>query len=181
MTDEDILHLLKDPRTLERGFRMLMVKYQERLYWHVRRMVRDHDDADDVIQNTFVKVYKGLPRFKEKAKLYTWMYRIATNEAITFLNQRKRRATTSLQNEELNLTERLEADVFFDGAAATAKLVRAIEMLPEKQRAVFNLRYYDEMSYRDMSEVLQTSVGALKASYHHAVKKIEAFFKGAEV
>ncbi|MDX1479426.1 MAG: sigma-70 family RNA polymerase sigma factor, partial [Saprospiraceae bacterium] len=105
MTDDDILRLLRDPGTLERGFRMLMVKYQERLYWHVRRMVTDHDDADDVIQNTFVKVYKGLPGFKGNAKLYTWMYRIATNEAITFLNQRKRRATTSLHNEEHNLSE----------------------------------------------------------------------------
>lgn len=181
LSDEDILNLLEDKGSLERGFGLLMGKYQERLYWHVRRMVVDHDDADDVIQNTFVKVFKGLHRFERKSKLYTWLYRIATNEAITFLNARKRKATTSLDNETLNLSERLTADVFFDGDAATARLIQAIDTLPEKQRVVFNMRYYDEMSYQDISDVLGTSVGALKASYHHAAKKIEAYFKEAPI
>lgn len=155
-----------------------MEQYQERLYWHIRRMVIDHEDANDVLQNCFIKVYRSIQNFEGKSKLYTWLYRIATNEAITFLNQKKRRAASSIDEEESSLSNQLEADAYFDGDELQQRLQNALEQLPEKQRLVFNLRYYDEMGYQEMSAVLGTSVGALKASYHHAVKKVEAFIRG---
>lgn len=179
ITDEQLLGLLHDQATFEKGFRLLMEAYQERLYWHIRRMVLEHEDANDVIQNVFIKVFKSIARFEGKSKLYTWLYRIATNEAITFLNKKKRKASESLDNEEHNLANQLKADSYFDGEKAALKLQLALNSLPDKQRTVFNLRYYDEMSYKEISEVLDTSVGALKASYHHAVKKIEKYFKAA--
>jgi RNA polymerase sigma-70 factor, ECF subfamily len=180
-TDDDILSLLNEKISYERGFRLLMQKYQEPLYRHIRRMVFNHDDADDVIQNTFIKVYRNIERFEGKSKLFTWLYRIATNEAITFLNSKNRKETDTLDSTETaHLANRLQADVFFDGDEIQMKLQQAMAVLPDKQRAVFNLRYYDEMPYEEMSEVLETSVGALKASYHHAVKKIESFFKGID-
>lgn len=157
----------------QQGFRLLLEQYQERLYWHIRRMVVEHEDANDVLQNCLLKVFRNISKFKQQAKLYTWLYRIATNEAITFLNKKKRLATTSLDSEEGVYIEQIKADSFFDGDAAQQKLQRAIQKLPEKQKLVFNMRYYDEMPYLDISEILETSVGALKASYHHAVKKIE--------
>jgi RNA polymerase sigma-70 factor, ECF subfamily len=163
--DDTIMSLLREGGShAERGFRLLMETYQERLYWLVRRMVYDHEDANDVLQNCFVKVYRSSHTFEGKSKLYTWLYRIATNEAITFLNKKKQR-----------LANLLRADEHFDGDEAQIKLMAAIETLPDKQRQVFNLRYFDEMSYADMSELLGTSEGALKASFHHAVKKIEGF------
>ncbi len=181
-TDDDILSLLSEKTAYERGFRLLMQKYQEPLYRHVRRLVMDHDDADDVIQNTFIKVYRNIERFEGKSKLFTWLYRIATNEAITFLNTKNRKETDTLDSlETAHIAHRLQADVFFDGDDIQLKLQQAMAVLPDKQRAVFNLRYFDEMPYEEMSEVMGTSVGALKASYHHAVKKIEAFFKGIEI
>ncbi|MFK7810047.1 MAG: RNA polymerase sigma factor [Saprospiraceae bacterium] len=176
ITDQDILNLLQNDKDAEKGFRMLMQKYQERLYWHVRRMVTEHDDANDVIQNTFIKVYKSIQRFEGKSKLYTWLYRIATNEAITFLNKRKRKQTEAL-DDETNRINRLESDPYFDGERATMLLHQALEQLPEKQKIVFNLRYFDEMSYKEMEKVLETSVGALKASFHHALKKVQAYLK----
>lgn len=175
--DERILTLLSATATTEQGFRLLMETYQERLYWQVRRMVQDHEDANDVLQNCFVKVYRSIHRFKRESKLYTWLYRIATNEAITFLNKRKQKATASFDSEENNLSNQLKADPYFDGNEIQLKLKEAIGRLPEKQQLVFNLRYYDEMSYADMSEALRTSQGALKASFHHAAKKIEAFMR----
>jgi RNA polymerase sigma-70 factor, ECF subfamily len=180
-TDEDILSMLSEKNAYERGFRLLMQKYQEPLYRHVRRLVIDHDDADDVIQNTFIKVYRNIDRFEGKSKLFTWLYRIATNEAITFLTSKNRKETDTLDSPETaHLANRLQADVFFDGDEIQLKLQQAMAVLPDKQRAVFNLRYFNEMPYEQMSEVLETSIGALKASYHHAVKKIEGFFKGIE-
>ena len=137
----------------------------------------EHEDANDVIQNVFVKVYRSIGNFEGKSKLYTWLYRIATNEAITFLNKKKRRQTSSIDEEETDLANRLEADHYFDGNAAQLRLQQALVTLPTKQRLVFNMRYFDEMSYKDISSSLNTSVGALKASYHHAVKKVEAFLK----
>ncbi len=177
-TDDQILSLCQEKTKIEQGFKLLMLKYQERLYWHIRRMVSEHDDANDVIQNTFIKVYKSIHKFEGKSKLYTWLYRIATNEAITFLNKKKRKSTASLDNEEHNLNNQLKADDYFDGDEIQRKLQEALNQLPEKQKAVFNLRYFEEMSYAEMSEVLETSVGSLKASYHHAVKKIEVYLKG---
>lgn len=158
-----------------------MHKYQEKLYWHIRRIVQEHDDANDVIQNCFIKVYRNIDRFEKKSKLYTWLYRIATNEAITFVNRKKKKATTSIDDEESTVALKLEADPYFDGDAAQIQLQKALNTLPEKQRLVFNLRYFDEMSYKEMSDVLDTSVGALKASYHHAVKKIEQYLKQIEI
>lgn len=176
-TDEQILALLRAEHTYERGFRLLMGQYRERLYWHIRRLVLNHADADDVLQNTFIKIYRGIIHFEGKSKLYTWLYRIATNEALTHLQNRQRRQSQSLDDEALFLANRLRADEWFDGDEAQARLQIAIAQLPEKQRIVFNLRYFEEMPYEEMSAVLGTSVGALKASFHHATKKVEAFFK----
>ncbi len=182
ISDDHILDLLGTSATHERGFRLLMTRYQEPLYRHVRRMLYDHDDANDVIQNTFIKVFRNVERFEGKSKLYTWLYRIATNEAITFINSRQRKETDTIDDpENAQLANRLRADTFFDGDEVQIRLQQAIAILPDKQRTVFNLRYYDEMPYEEMSEVLGTSVGALKASYHHAVKKVEGFFKGIEI
>ncbi len=174
--DEEILSLLlqKGATAFERGFRLLIEKYQERLYWHIRRLVLDHEDANDVVQNCFIKAYRGIEGFEGKSSLYTWLYRIATNEALTFLNKQKKRNAEALDSGNgFDLT----ADPYFDGDDLQLKLQQALQQLPEKQRLVFNMRYFDEMPYGDISAVLDTSVGALKASYHHAAKKIEAFIR----
>ena len=176
ISDQEILNLLKADHTFEKGFRWLMGKYQERLYWHIRRMVVDHEDANDVIQNTFIKAWKGLDNFRADSKLYTWLYRIATNESITFINKRKKQRSEDLESEEAyQHNSYLVADDYFDGSEAEKKLYEALETLPDKQRAVFQLRYFEDMKYDDISEVTGTSVGGLKASYHHAVKKIEQY------
>ena len=176
--DNVLIDMILDPSTYETGFKLLVLKYQEPLYWHIRKLVHRHEDADDVIQNTFIKVFRNLKNFKRESKLYTWLYRIATNESITHINGLKRRA--GFEDESVvELQDHLKADEYFDGGEAERMMVQAIDRLPEKQRVVFNLRYYEEMSYNDMSQVLETSVGALKASYHHAVKKIEEYLKRA--
>src|SRR6187549_1646646 len=175
IADNELLIQFRDPVTKERAYTAIIKKYQEKLYWLVRRMVVDHDDANDVLQNVFIRVWKGLENFREDSQLYTWMYRIATNESLTFLEQQKKRASVPIDNEEGGLSNRLKADKNFDENKAEWKLQLAMQQLPEKQRAVFNLRYYDEMPYSEMSRVLETSEGALKASYHHAVKKIEDY------
>lgn len=176
ITDEQLHVMLLDSSTKEKGFRILMDRYQEKLYWHVRRIILDFDDTDDVVQNTFIKVFRNIHSFEGKSKLYTWLYRIATNEAITFKAQKQKKMADSIDNNP-GLSNTLNADLYFEGDEIQRKLLLAIEELPEKQRIVFNLRYYDEMPYEEMSAVLDTSVGALKASYHHAAKKIEAFLK----
>jgi len=175
LEDKELLLQFNDPATKERGFTAIIKKYQEKLYWHIRRMVVEHEDANDVLQNMFIKVWKGLENFREYSQLYTWMYRIATNECLSFLEQQKKRKTVSLSNEETGLSNQLKADKNFDINKAEWKLQLAMQQLPEKQKAVFILRYYDEMPYEEMSRVLETSEGALKASYHHAVKKIEDY------
>ena len=180
ISDEQILALVANESSFERGFRLLMEAFQERLYWHIRRLVGVHEDADDVLQNTFIKAYRGLANFEGKSKIYTWLYRIATNESLTFLGQRKRLAASSLDNPDSLVAQRLRADSFFDGDEIQLRLQVAIAQLPDKQRLVFNLRYFEEMPYEEMATLTDTSVGALKASYHHAVKKVEAFFKGIE-
>ncbi len=177
LDDRELLHQFRQPETKERAFTAIIKKHQEKLYWHIRRMVVDHDDANDVLQNMLVKVWKSLENFREDSQLYTWLYRIATNESITFIEQRKKRASVSFGDVESNLSNKIVADKDFDANRLEWKLQLAIQQLPEKQRAVFNLRYYDEMPYEEMSRVLETSEGALKASYHHAVKKIEEFIK----
>ena len=175
VAETQLIEELKEPKTQEQAFRKLMSEYKERLYWHIRKIVISHDDADDVLQNTFIKVYKNINTFKAESKLYSWMYRIATNEAITFINKRAKEKNIDVSELQYKLAENLEADVYFDGNEMQLQLQKAIATLPQKQQLVFNMRYFDEMKYDDMSEILETSVGALKASYHHAVKKIESF------
>lgn len=173
--DMELLRQFRSPETKEKAFTAIIKKYQEKLYWHIRRMVIDHEDSNDVLQNLFIKVWNGLDNFREDSQLYTWLYRIATNECLTFLDQQKRRGAVSFDDMAGGLSERLIADKHFDANKLEWKLQLAIQKLPEKQRLVFNLRYYDEMPYEEMSKILDTSEGALKASFHHAVKKIEEF------
>lgn len=176
ISDKELLIKFRDTNTRDEAFRLLVNKYQQRIYWHIRRMVIDHDDANDVVQNTFIKAWKGLSNFREDAKLYTWLYRIGSNESITFLNKKKKQNNVSLDDIQQNLANSLQSDVYFNGDETQLKLQQAILTLPEKQRLVFNMKYYDEMKYEEISEALGTSVGALKSSYHYAVKKIESFF-----
>lgn len=173
--DFELLESFKDPATKEKAFTGIIKKYQEKLYWHIRRMVVSHADADDVLQNVFIKVWKGLENFREDSQLYTWLYRIATNESLTFIAKLKKRSSISISDEETGLSNQLKSDSHFDANKLEWKLQLAIQSLPEKQRLVFNLRYYDEMPYQEMSKVLDTSEGALKASYHHAAKKVEDY------
>jgi RNA polymerase sigma factor (sigma-70 family) len=170
-----LLQQFREPATKEQGFTGIIKKYQEKLYWHIRRMVVDHEDANDVLQNIFIKVWKGLENFREDSRLYTWLYRIATNECLSFIEQQKRKASISMDEVVEVLSNKVKADSNFDANKLEWKLQLAIQQLQEKQRVVFNLRYYDEMPYEEMSRILDTSEGALKASYHHAAKKIEAF------
>lgn len=174
-TDDEILRLMRAEATHERGFSLLVAQYGERLYGQARRMVGVHGDADDVLQNALIRVFRGLTKFEGKSSLYTWMYRIVTNEAISFLAQRQRKATQPSHVDPDMWAQGLAAEPYLDGQAATAQLQEAVRRLPDKQRLVFELRYFGELSYRDMSSQLGTSEGALKASYHHAVKKIELF------
>jgi len=173
--DRELIADLKQEHKKDFAFQRLVKKYQERLYWHIRRIVLNHDDADDVLQNTYVKVWKSIDKFREESGLYTWLYRIATNESITFLNSQKRRKIIQFNDVSEYLMNNLMSDPYFEGDKIQLKLQEAIIKLPEKQRIVFNLKYFEEMKYDDMSKILDTSVGALKASYHHAVRKIEEY------
>jgi len=170
--DKDILELFR-AHDKGKSLDLLVSRYQKRLYWHIRKIVIVHEDADDVLQNTFIKVWKGLDTFRGDSALYTWMYRIATNEALHQLRQKAKGNTMSIHPIEYSLSKSLESDPYFSGDAIQLRLQQAILTLPEKQRLVFNMRYYDEMPYEEMSRILDTSVGALKASYHIAAKKIE--------
>jgi RNA polymerase sigma factor (sigma-70 family) len=173
--DAELLIQFRNPDTKEKAFTAIIKKYQEKLYWHIRRMVVEHEDANDVLQNVFIRVWNGLENFREDSQLYTWLYRVATNECLSFLDQQKRKSALPLDESESGLSNKVVADKYFDANKLEWKLQLAIQQLPEKQRLVFNLRYYDEMPYEEMSRVLDTSEGALKASYHHAVKKIEDY------
>jgi len=178
MEDAQILANVADKRTRDDAFGQLLKKYQQKIYWHVRRLVIDHDDADDLVQDIFIKVWKNLDNFREDAQLYTWLYRIATNECITFLNRKKQRHQISLDDESAAyLAETLADTTYFNGDQAQLKLQQALLTLPEKQRIVFNMKYFDDLKYEEISDILGTSVGALKASYHLAVKKIAHFFE----
>lgn len=169
---------LKNPKARDNAFRELLSLYQERLYWHIRRIVIDHDDTDDVLQNTFIKVYRNIDNFKGDSKLFSWMYRIATNEAITFINKKAKRNGISDAEVKDQIINKLEADIYFDGEAIQLKLQKAIALLPQKQQLVFNMKYFQDLKYTEISEILGTSVGGLKASYHIAVKKIEQELTG---
>ncbi len=174
-SDLQLVADLQTPQTREQAFRELMSLYKERLYWHIRKIVYSHDDADDVLQNTFIKVYRSIDGFKGQSKLYSWLYRIATNEAITHLNRNAKRMHLSSEEYQNHAVNSLTADTYFDGDEIQLKLQKAVATLPQKQQLVFNMKYFDDMKYKDMSEVLETSEGALKASYHLAVKKIESY------
>lgn len=179
MQDEkDFIKELLDPKTQNTAFQKLVREYQRPLYNHIRNIVLNHDDTDDVLQNTFVKVFQHLKSFKGDSKLFSWVYRIATNEAITFINQKAKRNGTTSEAMQTKIVENLQSDVYFDGNEIQLKLQKAIALLPEKQQLVFKMKYFEELKYEEMSEILGTSVGALKASYHHAVKKIEEFVNG---
>lgn len=175
LDDKVLLNEFKKEGLKEKAFTNIVKKYQEKLYWHIRRLVIEHEDSNDILQNMFIKVWNSLDNFREDSQLYTWLYRIATNESLTYLDQQKRRNSVSLNDVEEGLSNKIRADHHFDANKLEWKLQLAIQKLPEKQRIVFNLRYFDEMPYEEMSRVLETSEGALKASYHHAAKKIEDF------
>ena len=174
--DRDLILDLKTEGKKELAFRLLVKNYQQRLYWHIRKIVVSHDDADDLMQNVFIKVWKNIDSFREDSSLFTWLFRIATNESLSFLQQKKRRNIFSFDGVSDYLVETYESDAHFEGEELQKRLQLAVLKLPEKQRLVFNMKYYDEMKYEEIAEILKTSVGALKASYHHAVKKIEAHF-----
>jgi RNA polymerase sigma-70 factor (ECF subfamily) len=174
--ETQLIEQLRQPQTCRKAFNEIMRLYSEPLYWQIRRMVESHDDANDILQNTFLKAWQSVDGFRGDAKLSTWLYKIAFNESITFLAKERKRMSLSLDDEESHLVNLIESDEFVDGDELALKLRKAVASLPEKQRIVFNMKYYDEMKYEQMSEILGTSVGALKASYHLAVKKVEQYF-----
>jgi len=175
LQDKELLEKFKNPDTKNYAFNLLVRKYQEKVYWHVRKIVYDHEDANDLTQDIFVKVWKNLHKFNQKSSIYTWVYRIATNECLSFLQKKKRKLFGGGTEINEELVNKLEATEQLSGDEVQIKLQKAIASLPDKQRIIFNMKYYDEMKYNQISEILGTSVGALKASYHHAVKKIETF------
>ncbi|MCG9972661.1 RNA polymerase sigma factor [Christiangramia crocea] len=176
-SEDQFIERLKDSSSSQEAFRELIALYKERLYWHIRNIVKDHDDTDDILQNTFLKIFRNIDKFKGDSKLYSWMYRIATNESITFLNKKSRRLQITSEDLQNQIIDNLESDVYFEGSEIQLKLQKAISTLPDRQQQVFNMKYFQEMKYREMAEILNTSEGALKASYHHAAKKIEEFLK----
>lgn len=175
MEDPELLRKIRNPETRSYGFNLLVRAYQQRVYWHVRKMVVDHDDADDLTQEVFIKVHKHIDSFREDAQLFTWIYRIATNECLTFLNKKRRRFFLPLEDVGKELASKLDSSLEMTGDDIQIKLQKALLKLPDKQRLVFNMKYFDELSYEDMAQITKTSVGALKASYHHAVKKVEDY------
>jgi RNA polymerase sigma-70 factor, ECF subfamily len=176
-TDTELVKLFLDEKSRKTAFELIVRRYQEKLYWHIRKILISHDDTDDVLQNTMINAYYGLENFREDSSLYTWLYRIATNEALSAIKRKKRRLFMNLDDLRPQLEKSLIEDSYINGDDIQIKLQKAILTLPEKQRLVFNMKYFDDMRYEDISEILDTSVGALKASFHHAVKKIEKYLK----
>ncbi len=175
--ERDVLKLLQEESTQRKAFELIVAQYSEQLYWQIRRMVLSHEDANDLLQNTFIKAWTNIDYFRAEAKLSTWLYRIALNECLTFLNKQRSTMMVAIDDPEAAVLEKLESDPYFSGDHVQLMLQKALLSLPEKQRLVFNLKYYQEMKYEEMSDIFGTSVGALKASYHHAVKKIEKFLE----
>jgi len=178
--EKELVFALQSEAQLEKAFRILVSQYKERLYWHIRKIVLNHDDTDDVLQNTFIKIYRNISKFQGESKLYTWMYRIATNEAITFINKRAKKQNITIEEVKDKIIANLESDVYFEGNEIQILLQKAIATLPQKQQLVFNMKYFENHTYEQLSEILETSVGGLKSSYHIAVKKITAFLKSSE-
>lgn len=181
LNEELIISELQTKELREEAFRKLVSEYKERLYWQIRNMVLDHDDADDVLQNTFMKIYKHIGSFKGDSKLHTWMYRIAANESITFLNQKARQKRISIEEVKNEAARKLESDVYFEGDRFQLQFQKAIASLPERQRLIFTMKYFNDYTFEELSDVLNTSVGGLKSSYHIAVKKITEFIKTQEI
>ena len=179
-TEAELLLQLNNPHKRSAAFSGIVRSYQERLYWHIRKMVLSHEDANDVMQNTFMKAWNGIDNFRGESMVSTWLYRIATNETLTFLTNKRLRNLQSMDDEESLMFQNLQADSFFDGNEAEMKLQQAILTLPEKQRLVFNMKYFEDITYDEMEAILGTTTGALKASYHHAVKKVEEYVKSHE-
>lgn len=176
-TDQDLLALFRIEKHREEAFSILVTKYQKQLYWHIRKIVLSHQDADDILQNVFIKVWNNLLQFRKNAALYTWLYKIATNETITFIKKQKRNRLVSIDDYVNYIENKIEDEGYFTGTEIQKKLQLAILTLPEKQRIIFQMKYFEELKYAEISKILKTSVGALKASYHHAVKKIEIYLK----
>jgi RNA polymerase sigma-70 factor (ECF subfamily) len=179
-TEEELILQLSHPQSRTAAFSAIVRTYQERLYWHIRKMVLSHDDANDVLQNTFMKAWNGIEGFRGDSQISTWLYRIATNETLTFLSNKRMRSQESIDEVEQGLLQNLKADAYFNGNELQLKLQKAILTLPEKQRLVFNMKYFDDVTYEEMESILGTSTGALKASFHYAVKKIEKYFEENE-
>jgi RNA polymerase sigma-70 factor (ECF subfamily) len=175
--EKEILRKIKDPASRDLGFNELVGAYQQRLYWHIRKMVIDHDDTDDLLQEVFIKVWKNIDRFREDSNLFTWMYKIATNECLNFLKRKKDKYKVSMEDANHELYSKLDNSAHISGSAVQMKLQKALLRLPDKQRLVFNMKYFEDMKYDDISKITETSVGSLKASYHIAVKKIEEYIK----
>ena len=175
--EKEIIALLQDPTQQREAFEAIVKEYSEQLYWQIRRMVLSHDDANDILQNTFIKAWTNIDYFRGDAKMSTWLYRIALNECLTFLNKQRANSQLSIDETDAEMLNQLESDTYFDGDHTQKIFLKAIHSLPEKQQMVFNLKYFKEMKYEEISEILGTSIGALKASYHHAVKKIETFLE----
>ena len=175
--EREIIALLQDASRQREAFECIVKEYSEQLYWQIRRMVLSHDDANDILQNTFIKAWMNIDYFRGEAKMSTWLYRIALNECLTFLNKQRANAQLSIDDIQAEMANKLETDPYFDGDETQKIFLKAVHSLPEKQQIVFNLKYFKEMKYEEISEILGTSIGALKASYHHAVKKIEKFLK----
>lgn len=173
--EAQVVRMLQDSHTQRKAFELIVARYSEPLYWQIRKMVVVHDDADDLLQNTFIKAWMAIDSFRGDSKLSTWLYRIAINESITFLNAKRKMVQQEAEEGDLHLVEQLEADEWFDGDELQRNLQEAVLSLPQKQRIVFNMKYFDNMKYEEISDILGTTVGALKASYHHATKKIENF------
>ena len=178
--DKEIIKLMKSEQTYERAFKLLLTEYSERLYWHIRKMVINHDDADDVLQDTFIKIFQGFHNFRGDSSLFTWLYRIATNETLTFLEKKKKQLTHSDNDYKNYIMQNLYSESDFSGDEIQKKLQLAIQELPERQRLVFNMKYFDNMKFKEIANILQVSVGALKASYFHAVNKIENYLKNSD-
>ncbi|MBW2938139.1 RNA polymerase sigma factor [Aureisphaera sp. CAU 1614] len=178
--EQSLVTALKSQDQREKAFRELITTYKERLYWHIRKIVLNHDDADDVLQNTFIKVFRNIDKFQGESKLYTWMYRIATNESITFINKKAKKLQVTSEEVQQAALSNLKEDVYFEGNEIQLKLQRAIASLPQKQQLVFNMKYFDDIKYEELSTILDTSVGGLKSSYHIAVKKITTFLENDE-
>lgn len=177
MEDQALIEKLRDPESRNYGFNLLVRKYQQRIYWHIRKMVIDHDDADDLVQEVFIKVWKNIDGFREDAQLYTWIYRIATNECLNFLRKKRTRFFLPIHDVERELTQKLKSNVELDGNEVQLKLQKALLKLPDKQRLVFNMKYFEDLKYEDIAKITNTTVGSLKANYHHAVKKIEEYLQ----